>query len=63
MSVRYNSGYCISLTDALTGQVIDTFNTNTYNMGTIERCVVDLFYRFVVDNQRGLIIKIGSDDQ
>lgn len=61
--VGYNSnGYVISVCDALNGQVIDTFKTGVYNMGTIERCMTDLFYKYVVDNQHGLLIKIGSYD-
>lgn len=61
--VGYNgNGFVISVCDALNGQIIDTFKTGTYNMGTIERCITDLFYRYVVDNQHGLIIKIGSND-
>lgn len=62
--VGYNrDGYVISVCDALNGQLIDTFRTSTYNMGTIERCFTDLFYKYVVDNQHGLLIKIGSNDQ
>ena len=61
MSVR-NMGYVISVCDALNGAVLDTFRTDTYNMGTIERCVTDFFYRYVIDNQHGLLIRIGSSD-
>lgn len=61
MSVR-GYGYVISVTDALNGNVLDTFNTQTYNMGTIERCITDIFYKYVVDNQHGIIVKIGSSD-
>lgn len=61
MSVR-NNNFCISVCDSLNGKIIDTFSYDTYNIGTIERCITDLFYKYVVDNQHGLIIRVGSSD-
>lgn len=61
MSVRQNPT-CIIVIDSLTGVEVARLSLAVYNMGTIERCLTDLFYKYCVDNEHGLLIKIGNTD-
>lgn len=60
--MKNSSFLVIVVSDTLTGEVIHTFDTRMFSMNNIEHCIQDLFYSYVVDNQHGLMIKIGSSN-
>lgn len=61
MSVRNNCSV-ISVCDGLTGRVLGTFSLATYDLPCLNEIIKCLFERYVMLDQHGLIIKIGSSD-
>lgn len=58
MSVR-DLNKCIIISDALNGEIIDNINQEIYEDVTICDMVRDIFYNYVIENEHGLLIKVG----
>lgn len=58
MSIRDNNRVII-IEDGTTGEILDTINIGTYNFGTINSMIMDLFYKTLIENHHSITIKEG----
>lgn len=61
MSVR-DINKVIIVTNGLTGQVVDTIKLDNYSSTSVLCMLEDLMSRYILDNEQGLIIKVGYNN-
>lgn len=58
MSVR-DLNKCIIISDALTGEIIDNIDQEVYEIDTICNMVRDVFFNYTINNEHGILVKVG----
>ena len=61
MSVRDNNKSII-ITDALTGHVLQVLDFSTLSYDSITNVINDFTYRFVYEDEHGIMIRVGNKE-